>query len=583
MPLAEIEKDIRSFYGSEAGKDWNLLLGHLEFSNGFALACLTLPSADGAEVCEYTLRRHFVRQSKELISFFPKSTGDLQRDIQTIVDGQFSSKVGAVWLNLFGSDPKQPPAWRLACRAALAGLNQSRNLLAARLPAPLVILGGSWLKADFREAAPDLWSVRTTVIDFHPGRDLGLQPHLEPRSLSQMDSQPQFGSVGEAASDPDLALELALKLPSQGKARSAKIKLLLRASAGFLENGRFEMAKAAIDKAMLLVASFKEEGGLPSDVWELAAPGNLLLGVILSYLGRREEALEAATKAVGLYGELARLRPDAFEPDWAMSLNNQANMLSNLGRREEALEAATKAVGLYGKLAQARPEAFEQELAMSLHTQAKMLSDLGRREEALEAATNAVGLYGKLAQARPEAFEQELAMSRNNQANMLSNLGHREEALEAADEAVEIRRKLARARTDSFEPELAISLQTQAAMLSNLGRREEALEAATEAVEIRRNLAQARPESFEVDLARSLGTSGMVLAGMGRHAEGADRFREGMELLLRSVEQFPQAFAPLMAWLAKSYLESSQAAQQEPDMALLGRVVADLQRLSPSA
>jgi len=75
----------------------------------------------------------------------------------------------------------------------------------------------------------------------------------------------------------------------------------------------------------------------------------------------------------------------------------------------------------------------------------------------------------------------------------------------------------------------------------------------------------------------------MVLVGMGCHAEAADRFHEGMGLLLRSFEQSPQAFAPLMALLAEAYSDSSQAAQQEPDMALLGRVTAGLQRLSPNA
>ena len=67
---------------------------------------------------------------------------------------------------------------------------------------------------------------------------------------------------------------------------------------------------------------------------------------MLSALGRREAALQAAEEAVALYRELARARPDAFTPDLAMSLNNLANMLSDLGRREAALQAAEEAAEL---------------------------------------------------------------------------------------------------------------------------------------------------------------------------------------------------------------------------------------------
>jgi tetratricopeptide (TPR) repeat protein len=82
------------------------------------------------------------------------------------------------------------------------------------------------------------------------------------------------------------------------------------------------------------------------------------LGVRLSNLGRREEALAASQKAVDIYRRLAQTRPDTFLPDLAMSLNNSGAMLSNLGRREEALAASQEAVDIYRRLAQTRPDAF---------------------------------------------------------------------------------------------------------------------------------------------------------------------------------------------------------------------------------
>ena len=58
------------------------------------------------------------------------------------------------------------------------------------------------------------------------------------------------------------------------------------------------------------------------------------LGVALSNLGRREEALKPSQEAAEIYRRLAEKNPEAFLPDLAMSLNNLGVYLSDLGRRE---------------------------------------------------------------------------------------------------------------------------------------------------------------------------------------------------------------------------------------------------------
>ena len=122
------------------------------------------------------------------------------------------------------------------------------------------------------------------------------------------------------------------------------------------------------------------------------------LGIRLSDLGRREEALAATQEAVDIHRRLAQSRPDAFLPDLAVSLNNLGTDLSDLGRREEALAAAQEAVDIYRRLAQSRPDAFLPDLARSLNNLGNRLSDLGRREEALAAAQEAVDIHRRLAQ-----------------------------------------------------------------------------------------------------------------------------------------------------------------------------------------
>jgi tetratricopeptide (TPR) repeat protein len=299
----------------------------------------------------------------------------------------------------------------------------------------------------------------------------------------------------------------------------------------------------------------------------------------LSELGRREEALAAAQEAVRLRRELAAARPDAFLPNLAVSLNNLAAMLSELGRREEALATAQEAVCLYRDLAVARPGAFPPNLAGSLNNLANTLSDLGRREEALAAAQEAVRLYRELAAARPDAFLPNLAMSLNNLANMFSELGRREEALAAAQEAVRLRRELATARPDAFLPNLAGALNNLANRLSELGRREEALAAAQEAVRLRRELAAARPDAFLPDLATSLAVLGVCLREDGRHSEAAQSFHQALGTLAPLFERHPQAFAGLIARMARDYLEAAARAEAPPDFEPLARIAGVLENM----
>src|SRR5882672_7567644 len=81
----------------------------------------------------------------------------------------------------------------------------------------------------------------------------------------------------------------------------------------------------------------------------------------LSYMNRREEALNAIQEAVKLHQQLAADRPAAFNSDLARSLHNLSNCLFAMGHREEALMAIQKAVELHRQLAAGQPAAFNQD------------------------------------------------------------------------------------------------------------------------------------------------------------------------------------------------------------------------------
>ncbi|HWN52788.1 MAG TPA: tetratricopeptide repeat protein, partial [Xanthobacteraceae bacterium] len=172
-----------------------------------------------------------------------------------------------------------------------------------------------------------------------------------------------------------------------------------------------------------------------------------------------------------------------------------------------------------------------------------------------------------------DAFLPDLAMSLNNIGVHLGNLGRREEALAASQEAVDIYRRLAQTRPDAFLPDLASSLNNHGIRLSNLGRREEALAASQEAVDIYRRLAQTRPDAFLPDLATSISVMSDVLAALDRHDEAAQAATQALEILAPFVECYPQTYRALARTIGADILRYSEAAGQQPDNALLARVV----------
>jgi hypothetical protein len=272
----------------------------------------------------------------------------------------------------------------------------------------------------------------------------------------------------------------------------------------------------------------------------------------LADLGRRTDALASMDalapieEAVAIRRELAQDRPDAFEPDLAMSLNNQSLILKNLGRPEEGLTAAEESVSIRRRLVQGRPDVFPA-LAASLNNQSLCLADLGRREEALATAQESTHIYRALAQIWPDAYLADLATSLNNQSNWLADLRRREEALAPIEEGTRIYGALAYARPDAYLPAFAHSLYNLSTRLSSLGRREQALAAVSEAARIYRSLTQAHPGAYRAELATSLNQLSTCLVSVERLDEGLAAAEESVALHRNLAQENPSAFLPGLA------------------------------------
>ncbi len=403
-------------------------------------------------------------------------------------------------------------------------------------------------------AGAEVWSrLLRAVIDLYNFEDLSIISDwiidlLEDRPIDELyliENLSEKVSVAHRSLLANLYEALLKKIPEEESSLPERARILNNLGNSYSDLGRREEALAAAARAVEIRERLAKRN---PDAFEPDLAGSLSnLGAFHSDLGRREEALAAAARAVEIRERLAKRNPDAFEPDLAGSLNNLGSCHSYLGRREEALAAEARAVEIRERLAKRNPDAFEPYLAMSLNNLGLFHSDLGRREEALAAAARAVEISERLAKRNPDAFEPDLANSLTNLGTGYSNLGRSEEALAAAARAVEISERLAKRNPDAFEPDLAMSLTSLGNRYSNLGRREEALAAATRAVEISERLAKRNPDAFEPDLAISLTNLGIGYSNLGRREEALAAATRAVEIYERLAKRNPDAFEPNLA------------------------------------
>jgi len=236
-----------------------------------------------------------------------------------------------------------------------------------------------YLEDVFRDASQEALQNGFTVLGRLALRGFGdatrwieslLKPDVPGRGLAAFEAALTLGQ--QTAFDP-VAEVLATCVQDGGTVG------LARTIEGRLPDQTVSLRHVAVWTTETLLADWTDDGSPDT----LAKRARLLnnLGVRLSELGRREEALEACQEAVKHYRQLAQTHPDAFLPDLAGSLNNLGNMLSELGRREETLQAAREAVEVYGRLVERLPQAFLQNYVISLGNLVSRLRECGLSPE----------------------------------------------------------------------------------------------------------------------------------------------------------------------------------------------------------
>ena len=217
----------------------------------------------------------------------------------------------------------------------------------------------------------------------------------------------------------------------------------------------------------------------------------------------------------------------------AESLVNASNLYSRTDRNEKAIATLGEAVGLLRQLAADKPDGYEADLGLALNNMASFLQVAGRLPEAEKVAREATEILTRAAAANPGADNGKAAQAFMTLGNILSGEHHRDEADANFQKSLAIFRELARQSPEGFDERLATVLYEAGLNSWGMNRNGDAEKQLDESLRIWRRLAAANFAAYGGRLANALGELGRVYADDKNDAAAEPLLREAIETYKR--------------------------------------------------
>jgi tetratricopeptide (TPR) repeat protein len=552
----------------EAGeKQWVRLRAQIELASSFWLGFVFSPSPRSVIVLRERAERLLRTQTQTLLLVRPSSPDELRSVLPYLLENPEPVRAGCTWIEAVRDDspgaPEQP--WTQAWDELFLRMNERRDALRARLLGGLVFAAPPGIKPRVRDAAPDLWSVRSLVIDFEPSLIVGTamrEPSVvSARALERL-----------PAPDPELALAEAGRRTANG-AEVSQALAFGQAAEGLLAEGRTEEARKAAAKARDLL---RGEGGLAEAralamlagaeeaVGDPAAAADHVEQAIhlarglgkdlipfewLDTAGRLAHARKDLAAALAYYDEaelIARKRwtrggkaPETVR-NLSISLDRVGEIRQESGDFAAAVAACDESLTLRRRLRELRgdtPEAL-RDLSVSLDRVGDLrweTGDLAAAAAAYEESLTLARLLRELQGDIPQALR-DLSISLERVGSI--RLENGDLAAEAAyEESLMLRRRLRELRGDTPEAlrDLSISLNKLGDQRRNSGDLAGAAAPYEESLTLRRRLRELRgdiPESLR-DISISLNSVGQLRRETGDLAAAAAAVEESLMLRRR--------------------------------------------------
>ena len=482
--------------------EWRKLLKHFKFAPDlFAFIPVFVPDSDWADVCRQSLAESLrALEKKELYVITLEKPEELKNLAVTIFDLELEKKkYGAVWIAApVTLRDHEREDWLSAWREGMGQLNQYRNPFRRKFDFPVLLVGAEWTQQIIRDAAPDLWSVRTIVV------------RIEPPALSAIDVE-KNEKISATRSfnfwrnvDPEFALREATRLRGQTGKELGLARLLIRAARGFNARAKFKQALEAAQEADGLVSQLLTQATVTptnnkdnlnrSELESFWAGVLNTKGIALDDLGKLNEAILEYDKAIEIRQRLIEEENrNDLANDLAIVFMNKGNTLSDLGKLNEAILEHDKAIEIYQRLIEdEKQDDLANYLARAFMIKGVALKNLGKLNEAIDEYDKAIEIYQRLIEdEKQDDLVNDLAGAFMNKGNALESLGKLNEAILEHDKAIEIYQRLIEdEKQDDLVNDLAKAFMNKGNALNRLGKLNEAIDEYDKSERVRKGCLQ---------------------------------------------------------------------------------------------
>ena len=445
-----------------AEAEWQMLRRQIEFASGFWLGFIFCPSPRPVVALRQRVEQVYRLQASGVRLVRPTAPEELREILPRLLEPE-SVDAGCIWIEAVHLDAStftddDPGPWALAWDWTLMRTNEHREVLRRRLNGGLVYSVPPEWKPRARNAAPDLWSIRSLVLDL-PSSVAGLRETGRRDAVEREYTVPDSFSNTEI--DVDFALAEAHRIESKSKYDPrSHARVLLRAVEGLLARDRTGEAVETAHRALSILMDAPD-------------PGRLLAEALMR-TGEVERADGDVAAAESHLGEAVRCWKSVLERDGesAQALRELSVSLGRLGdvRRESgALATATAAfeesLALDRRLLEAygeTPQAL-RDLSVSLNKFGDVRRESGDLAAATAAFEESLALRRRLLEAHGETPQalRDLSVSLNRFGDVRRESGDLAAATAAFEESLALRRRLLEAygETPQALRDLSISLR----------------------------------------------------------------------------------------------------------------------------
>ena len=502
--IARSAHDGEAVLGSAAEAEWQRLRRQIELASGFWLGFIFCSSPRPVAAMRQRVERLSRIRVSRLRLIRPTSPEELRALLPRLFEEE-SVQAGWVWVETIHLDrpvstDDAPGPWAAAWDWMLMRANEHRDAMRRRLKGGVVFAASPQWKPRVRNAAPDLWSVRSLVLDvpasggdsIHARRRDAVEVEVEPVVVKVEVESIVHEDLPDTAIDVDFALSEARRIearPEYGARLSARARL--RAIEGPLARGRSREAVETADQVLNTL-----RGGSDSD---------RLLAEALGWAGQAKwEEGDVATadahldEAVRLWKHI--LDRDGKSPQTLRALSVSLDRLGDMHRKSGDMAGATAAfeesLALCRRLVEAvgeTPQAV-RDLFLSLDRLGEVHRESGDMAGATAAFEESLALCRRLVEAvgeTPQAVR-DLFLSLDRLGYMRRESGDMAGATAAFEESLALCRRLVETvgETPQVVRDLSVSLNRLGEVHRESGDMAGATAAFEESLALRRRLVE---------------------------------------------------------------------------------------------